>query len=95
MQYLYVVQDSKCYMTHSTAQVQSNSQVTDISLTETKRLKDGHLLMSLRFFSLPMGIGPISKISQNKVKHKQNPSSSQLVTQCPSNILKVQNYVKL
>ena len=33
-QYLHVLQDSKHYMTHPTVQVQSNSQVTDIPLTE-------------------------------------------------------------
>ena len=45
-------------MTHPTAQAQSNSQVTGISLTETQRLKDDHTSMSLRFFSLPLGLGP-------------------------------------
>ena len=43
-------------MTHSTVQVQFNSQVTDIPLTERQRLKDDHLSMSLRFFNLPLGI---------------------------------------
>ena len=33
-QYLHVLQDSKLYMTHPTAQVQSNSHSTDIPLTE-------------------------------------------------------------
>ena len=56
--YLYVVQDSKGYMTHLTVQVQSNSQISDIPLTERQRLKDDHLSTSLRFFNLPMGIGP-------------------------------------
>ena len=46
------------YMTHLTALVQPNSQMTDIPLTERHRLKDDHLSMSLRFFSLPLGIGP-------------------------------------
>ena len=45
-------------MTHPTVQVQSNSQITDIPLTERQRLKDDHLSTSLRFFSLPLGIGP-------------------------------------
>ena len=35
-----------------------NSQVNHILLTERQRLKDKHLPMSLRFFSLPLGIGP-------------------------------------
>ena len=58
VQYLHVLQDSKCYMTHLTAQVQSNSQITDIILTERLRFKYDHLSMSLRFFNLPQGIGP-------------------------------------
>ena len=33
-QYLHVLQDSKRYMTHPTVQIQSNSQITDIPLTE-------------------------------------------------------------
>ena len=57
-QYLYVLQDSKRYMTHSTVQVPPNSQITDIPLTERQRLKDDHLSTSLRFFNLPLGIGP-------------------------------------
>ena len=57
-QYLHVLQDSKHYMTHSTVQVQSNSQINDIPLTERQRLKDDHVSTSLRFFSLPLGIGP-------------------------------------
>ena len=57
-QYLHVLQDSKRYITHSTVQVQFNSQVTDIPLTERQRLKDDHLSTSLRFFNLPLGIGP-------------------------------------
>ena len=57
-QYFHVLQNSKRCMTHLTAQVQPNSQVTDIPLTETERLKDDHLSTSLRFFSLPLGIGP-------------------------------------
>ena len=39
-------------------QVQSNSQITDIPPTDTQRLKDEHLSMSLRFFNLSVGIGP-------------------------------------
>ena len=39
------------YMTHPTVQVQPNSQVIDIPLTERQKLKDDHLSMSLRFFS--------------------------------------------
>ena len=57
-QYLDVLQDSKRYMTHPIVQIQSNSQVTDIPLTERQRLKDDHLSTSLRFFNLPLGIGP-------------------------------------
>ena len=57
-QYLHVQQNSKCYMTHPTVQVQSNSQITDIPLTESQRLKDDHLSMSLRFFNLQLRIGP-------------------------------------
>ena len=53
--------DSKYYLTHPTVQVQPNSQVTDIPLTETQRLKDDHLSMSLRFFNLPLGIGPMTE----------------------------------
>ena len=45
-------------MTHSTVQVQSNSQITDIPLNERQRLKDDRLSTSLRFFNLPLGIGP-------------------------------------
>ena len=45
-------------MTHPTVKLQSNSQITDISLTERQRLKDDHLSMSLRFFNLPLGIPP-------------------------------------
>ena len=57
-QHLHVLQDSKHSMTHPTVQVQPNSQVTDIPLTERQRLKDDHLSTSLRFFNLPLGIGP-------------------------------------
>ena len=57
-QYLNVLQDSKQHLVHPTVQVQSNSQITDITLTETQRLKGDHLSMSLRFFNLPLGIGP-------------------------------------
>ena len=35
-----------------------SSQVTCIPLTERQRLMDDHLSMSLRLFSLPLGIGP-------------------------------------
>ena len=45
-------------MTHPTVHIQSNSQITDIPLTERQRLKDDHLSTSLRFFNLPLGIGP-------------------------------------
>ena len=45
-------------LAHLTVRVQPISQVTDISLTERQRLKDDHFSMSLRFFSLPLGIGP-------------------------------------
>ena len=45
-------------MTDSTVQVQSNSQITYIPLTERQRLKDDHLSMSLNFFNLQLGIGP-------------------------------------
>ena len=62
MQYLHTLQDSKRYMTYSTVQVQSNSQITDILLTERQRLEDDHLSMSLRFFNLPLGIGPNDRI---------------------------------
>ena len=56
-QYLHVLKDSKCYLTHPTVQVQPNSKVTDIALTEGQRLKDDHLSTSLKFFTLPLGIG--------------------------------------
>ena len=42
-------------------QVQPNCHVTGIPLTERQRLKDDHLWMSLRFFSLPLGIIPNDK----------------------------------
>ena len=51
-------QDSKCYMSHPTVQVQSDSQITDMPLTARLRLKDDHLSKSLMFFNLPLGIGP-------------------------------------
>ena len=57
-QYLHVLQDSKRYITHPTVQVQFNFQVTDTPLTERQRLKDDNLSTSLRFFNLPLGIGP-------------------------------------
>ena len=55
-QYLHLLQDSEGYMTHPTVQVQSDSQFTDIPLTEKQRLKDDHLSTSLRFFNLLLGI---------------------------------------
>ena len=67
LQYLHVLQDSKHYMTHPTAQVHRNSQVTDIPLTERHRLKDDHLSTSLRFFNLPLGIGLNDRGSPFKV----------------------------
>ena len=57
-QYLHVLQDSKHYMTHLAVQVESNSQINDIPLTEKQRLKDDHLSTSSRFFNLPLEIGP-------------------------------------
>ena len=45
-------------MTDPTAQVQPNSQVTDIPLTERQRLTDDNLSTSLRFFNLLLWIGP-------------------------------------
>ena len=42
-QYLHVLQHSKLYLTDPTLQVEPNSQVTDIHLTERQRLKDDHL----------------------------------------------------
>ena len=45
-------------MAHATAQVQHKSQITGIPLTKRQRLKDNHLSMALRFFSLHLGIGP-------------------------------------
>ena len=42
--YLHVLQDSKHYLTCPTVQVQSNSLVTDIPLTERQRLKDDHFI---------------------------------------------------
>ena len=55
--YLHMLQDSKCYLTHPTVQVQPNSQITDIPLTERQRLKDDHLSTSLRLCNLPLAIG--------------------------------------
>ena len=55
-QYLHVLQDSKRYMTNTTVQVQSNSQITDIP--KRQRYKDDHLSTSLSFFNLSMEIGP-------------------------------------
>ena len=43
-------------MTHPTVQVQPNTQVTDIPLTERQRPKGDHFF--LRFFILPLWIGP-------------------------------------
>ena len=45
-------------MTHPTVYVQSKSQIADIPLTESERLRDDHLSTSLGFFNLPLGIGP-------------------------------------
>ena len=45
-------------MTHSTVQLQYNSHITKIALSERQRLKDDHLSTSLRFFNLSLGIGP-------------------------------------
>ena len=58
VQYLHVLQDSKHYMTHLTVQEQSNSEITNIPLTEAQRLKDDNSSTFLRFFNLPLGIGP-------------------------------------
>ena len=66
-QYLHVLQDSKSYTTHPTVQVQSNSQITDFSLTERQRLKDDHLSTSSRFFNLTLGIGPNDRGQSFKV----------------------------
>ena len=57
-QYLHVRQDSKRNVPHLTVQVQSNSQITDIPRIERQRYKDDHLSRTLRFFNLPLGIGP-------------------------------------
>ena len=54
-QYLHILQDSKHCITHSIVQVQSNSQITDILLTERQRLKDDHISTSLRFFKPTTG----------------------------------------
>ena len=45
-------------MSFPIAQVQFNSEITDIAITERQRLKDDHLSKSLRFFNLPLGTGP-------------------------------------
>ena len=58
VQYPYVLQDSKHYMIHWPVQVQSNSQITDIPLTERQRLKDNSLSTSLKFFNLPDRMEP-------------------------------------
>ena len=42
VQNLHLLQDSQHYMIHLTAQVQPNSKVTDIPLTERQRLKDDY-----------------------------------------------------
>ena len=41
-----------------TLQIQSNSQITDIPLSERQRVKDDHLPTSLRFINLALGMGP-------------------------------------
>ena len=46
------------HLTRPTVQVQPNSQVTDIPLTEQQRLKGDHLSMSLRFLNLSLWEGP-------------------------------------
>ena len=66
-QYLCVLQDSKRYMTHPIVQIQFNSQITDIPQTERQGLKDDHLSTSLRFFYLPLGIGPNDRGPPSKV----------------------------
>ena len=58
MQYFQILQDSKCHLTHPTAQVQPSTQVPDITLTERQRLKDDNLSMTLRFCSLSLRTGP-------------------------------------
>ena len=50
---MYILYDpSDC-----TSTAHAGSQVNHIPLTERQRLKDDHLSTSLRFFSLPLGIG--------------------------------------
>ena len=44
MQYLHVLKDSKRYMTHPTVQVQSNSQITDIPLSERQEIQRGRFV---------------------------------------------------
>ena len=59
--YLYSAKVSIYYrtqITHLTSQVQPNSQVADIPLSDRQGLKDDHLSTSLRFFILLLGIGP-------------------------------------
>ena len=43
VEYLHVLQDTKCYFIDPTVQVQPDSQVTDIPLTERQRIMDDHL----------------------------------------------------
>ena len=69
-QCLHVLQDSKCCITHSTAQVQSYSQITDIPLTKRQRLKDDHLSTPLIFFNLPLGYNPMTEDSHFKWSSK-------------------------
>ena len=58
VQYLHIQKDLKGYVTNSTVQVQCNSQITDIPLTERHRLNDDYLSTSLTFCNLPLGIRP-------------------------------------
>ena len=58
LQHFHVLQDSKRYLGLLILQVQPNSQVIGIPLPERQRFKDDHLPTSLRFFNLPLGIGP-------------------------------------
>ena len=64
-------------MTHPTLQVQSNSQITDIPLTETQRLRLKDDLTSLRFFKLPLGIGPSDRGQKGVSVYWHEPQSHQ------------------
>ena len=57
-QYLHILQDSKRYLTHLTAQVQSQIASNWHSPNWKIEVHHDHLSTSLRFFSLPLGIGP-------------------------------------